>query len=155
MGSHSLALLATVSGDSATGNIFPAIAEPIVFQFAGHGRRDSRNWFISFIWFIWSVWFGETRTGLPGLFGLSRSFGWLIRNPKKPNQPNKLNEPERPAGFALSSPRSFAWTERGSGSRRSKRRKRTGIASLRQAEQPVDLAYFPPGARRKAARYCS
>jgi hypothetical protein len=120
MGSHSLALLATVSGDSATGNIFPAIAEPIVFQFAGHGRRDSRNWFISF---IWSVWFGETRTGLPGLFGLSRSFGWLIRNPKKPNQPNKLNEPERPAGFALSSPRSFAWTERGSGSRRSNKEK--------------------------------
>ena len=153
MGSHSLALLATVSGDSATDNIFPAIAEPIVLQFAGHGRRDSRNWFISFIWFTWSVWFGETRTGLPGLFGLSRSFGWLIGNPKKPNQPNKLNEPERPAGFALNSPRSSAWTERGSG--RSRRRKRTRMASLRKAEQPVDLAYFPPGARRKAARYCS
>jgi hypothetical protein len=55
MGSHSLALLATVSGDSATDNIFPAIAEPIVLQFAGHGRRDSRNWFISFIWFTWFV----------------------------------------------------------------------------------------------------
>jgi hypothetical protein len=38
-------------------------------------HRDSRNWSISFISSIWSVWFGETRTGLPGLFGLSRSFG--------------------------------------------------------------------------------
>jgi hypothetical protein len=74
MAIHSLALLATVSGDSATDNIFPAIAEPIASQSAGRGRRDSwdcwgcrdsrrrrdcwsspertesRNWSISFIW---------------------------------------------------------------------------------------------------------
>lgn len=45
---------------------------------------------------------GRNQTGsfrLYGLFSLSRSMGYLIGQPKKPNEPNKpeeLNEPERP-----------------------------------------------------------
>jgi hypothetical protein len=36
------------------------------------------------------------RTGLSGLFGLSRSFGWLIGKSQKPeNQINKTNQIDR------------------------------------------------------------
>ena len=80
---------------------------------------ESRNWSISFVWSIWSV----LLAGSENLAGES----------KKPDRPKKPNKPERPAGFALSSPRSSAWTERG----RSKRRKTTHMASLRKTGQPV------------------
>jgi len=100
-----------------------------VLQSAGRGRRDSwdcwgckdsrrrresRNWSISCIWSIWSV---------------------LLTGPA--NQPK---EPDRPARFALKSPRSSACMERGSGSSRSNSRKTTHMASPRQAEQPVRSA---------------
>ena len=62
-------------------------------QFGGRGRKERRNWSISFIWPIWSVRFGETRTGLSGLFGLSRSFGWLIGN-----QMNQTNQEKMEGG---------------------------------------------------------
>jgi hypothetical protein len=37
----------------------------------------------------WSVWLAGPRTGLSGLLGLSRSFGWLIEKPKTPE--NQMN----------------------------------------------------------------
>ena len=37
----------------------------------------------------WSILLAETRTGLSGLFGLSRSMGWLIGKQKKPE--NQMN----------------------------------------------------------------
>jgi hypothetical protein len=54
---------------------------------------ESRNWSISCVWFIWFVWLAETRTGLSGLFGLSRPFGWLIGKPRSQmNQTNQRNQ---------------------------------------------------------------
>src|SRR5262249_31720275 len=55
-------------------------------------------------------------------------------------------------GFALSSPRSSAWTENGSGSRRSNSRKRTCMASLRLVEETVRSAYSLLGDQRKRIR---
>jgi len=52
-------------------------------------RWESRNWSISCVWSIWSILLAETRTGLSGLFGLSRSMGWLIGKPQKPE--NQMN----------------------------------------------------------------
>ena len=39
---------------------------------------------------------GRAETGLSRLSGLSRSFGWLIGKPKKPERPDELNKPEKP-----------------------------------------------------------
>ena len=78
-----------------------------------------------------------TAVGLKGLFRPSALKG--LPAPKGLDVESGLN------GFALSSPRSSAWTERGRGSSRNRRRKKTRMAILRQAEQPVGSAYSPPG----------
>jgi hypothetical protein len=62
--------------------------------------------------------------------------------------PNRLAVKSGFNEFALSSTRSSAWAEMGKGSR-SKRRKTTHMARLRQAKQPVGSAYSSPGEQRK------
>jgi hypothetical protein len=57
----------------------------------GFPFTKSRNWSISFIWSIWSVLLAGPRTGLSGLFGLSRSFGWLISETQE-TQMNQTNQ---------------------------------------------------------------
>ena len=73
--------------------------EPSVLQFAGCGRRESRNWSISFVWSVRqrarrAGEAGLARSGvrLSGLFGLSC---WQDRKTDQRNQRDQIDRPTR------------------------------------------------------------